>query len=131
MGRHNRSRVHRNQKYVNTSKHRSGEANASKVTRRKYAVTDYRKATSLTSWLFLKYGLSYKQFRNKSEKNRNALRAEYTEDTGRMIHEGGNPRMWALEDALREAGEDEVIGVDPEFDENVWDAPGGPWFKEI
>jgi hypothetical protein len=57
--------------------------NQTPIKRSKVEYTDYTKATSLTSWLFLKYDMTYKQFRNKSKSRRNALREEYKSDTGR------------------------------------------------
>lgn len=94
----NGSRVRRSQKYMNVSGRRHGEVNPSRVRRYKDSPTDYHKATSLTSWLFLKYGLTYTQFRNKSSAARYALRSEYTEDTGRQIYDGGDTTKQQTED---------------------------------
>lgn len=41
-----------------------------------------KEASSLTEWLFLKYGMTYKQYRNKSKTRREELRDECTRDTG-------------------------------------------------
>ena len=45
---------------------------------------NFTKAETLSSWLFLKYDMTYKTFQGKSKKRRDALRAEYEEDTGRI-----------------------------------------------
>ena len=45
---------------------------------------DYTKASTLSSWLFLKYDMSYKTYRNKSKNRRDELRKEYMYDTGRQ-----------------------------------------------
>ena len=42
----------------------------------------YKKASSLREWLFLKYGITYKQYRNKSKSRREDLREECMRDTG-------------------------------------------------
>jgi len=75
------SRVHTGQKWVNTAKYPPQITNASKVTRIKGAHADPTKASSLSDWLFLKYDMTYKQYRNKSKSRRDALRAEYMRDT--------------------------------------------------
>lgn len=94
----NGSRVRRSQKYMNVSGRQHGDVNPSRVRRCKDGPTDFHKATSLTSWLFLKYGLTYKQFRNKSSADQYVLRAEYTEDTGRQIYDGGDTTKQQTED---------------------------------
>lgn len=55
-----------------------------KHTQDKQAVQDkdFKKASSLTEWLSLKYGMTYKQYRNKSKTCREELRDECTRDTG-------------------------------------------------
>ena len=40
----------------------------------------YHAAESLSHWLSLKYGMSYKQYRNKSKNRRQELREEYEAD---------------------------------------------------
>ncbi len=42
----------------------------------------FRKASSLTEWLSVKYGITYKQYRNKSKKSRTELKEECMRDTG-------------------------------------------------
>lgn len=56
---------------------------ASKVIRSKLGKIDCTKAGSLTDWLFLKYDMSYNQYRNKSKSRRDALREEFMNDTGK------------------------------------------------
>lgn len=55
---------------------------ASKVKRFIEGPGDYTKTRTLTDWLFVKYGISYKTYRNKSPNRRNELRKEFEEDTG-------------------------------------------------
>ena len=43
---------------------------------------DYHKAKTLEQWLFMKYEITYKAYRNKSKNRRNELRAEFEADTG-------------------------------------------------
>lgn len=77
------SRVHNGQKWMNTTKYPSEITNATKIVHMKGEHPDYTKASSLTDWLFLKYDMTYKQYRNKSKSRRDSLRAEFMEDTGR------------------------------------------------
>ena len=42
----------------------------------------YKNAPSLTEWLLLKYGITYKQYRHKSKTRREALKEECMRDTG-------------------------------------------------
>ena len=53
------------------------------MTRSKGPNPDYRKAVTLSLWLFLKYDMSYKIYRGKSVKRRKELRMEFEKDTGR------------------------------------------------
>lgn len=75
------SRVKPGQKYLNLSKYNQGLTCATKIQRTVGEKADYTKAKTLSSWLFLKYGISYKQYRNKSATRRSALREEYAADT--------------------------------------------------
>lgn len=43
---------------------------------------DYHKAKTLKQWLFTKYEITYKAYRNKSKNRRTELRAEFEADTG-------------------------------------------------
>ena len=82
------SRVHRpKQKYMNTATYSSDVTGPSKVVRMKGENPNFRKAMTLSSWLFLKYDMSYKTFRNKSKAKRDELRAEYEKDTGNKVNQ--------------------------------------------
>ena len=81
------SRVHDGNKFLNIAKHAPEETNPSKVRRYKGANADYTKASSLSSWLFLKYDMSYKTYQNKKRPRRERLREEYMEDTGNVIRQ--------------------------------------------
>ena len=70
-------------KWGNDIKHVSEEVAPSKITRSKLDITDYTKATSLTSWLYLKYDMSYKTYKNKSKSRRAELKEEYLKDTNK------------------------------------------------
>lgn len=70
-------------KYVNSVQYDKSITQATKLTRYKDSVTDYTKAQTLSSWLFLKYDMSYKTYSRKSQKRRAELRAEYMKDTNR------------------------------------------------
>lgn len=76
------SRVKHGQKYMNTPKN-EGEQNPSKITRTMGDSADYRKAGTLSSWLFLKYNMKYSTYKSKSKARKQALRDEYYKDTGR------------------------------------------------
>ena len=79
------SRVSKPDKFMNTNKYPASVTNTGKLERSKAEYTDYTKANTLTSWLFLKYDMSYKTYRNKSKVRRDGLRQEYIEDTGNML----------------------------------------------
>lgn len=68
---------------MNENRYPASVTNLSKMVRLKGENADYTKASSLTDWLFLKYDMSYKAYRNKSRNRRDELRVEYMEDTGR------------------------------------------------
>ena len=72
-------------KFMNTNKYDSPVTGPSKVVRIHHDGEDYHKATTLSSWLFTKYDMSYKTYRNKSKNRRDELRREYAEDTGADI----------------------------------------------
>ena len=77
------SRVHGHNKFMNTTRYDSSVTGPSKMTRIHSPNEDYRKASSLSSWLFMKYDMSYKTYRNKAKVQRDELRAEYNADTGK------------------------------------------------
>lgn len=77
------SRVHGHNKFMNTTRYDSSVTGPSKMTRIHSPNEDYHKASSLSSWLFMKYDMSYKTYRNKTKARRDELRAEYNADTGK------------------------------------------------
>lgn len=77
------SRVHTDQHYINVFHKDNFNFGPSKMTRSKGPNPDYRKAATLSSWLFLKYDMSYKAYRRKSTHRRQELRKEFEKDTGR------------------------------------------------
>ena len=79
------SRVHIGQKWVNTCKYPPEVTNTPKMRRIRTELSDFHKASTLSSWLFLKYDITYKQFRNKSKKRRDEIREEYERDTGHKV----------------------------------------------
>ena len=72
-------------RFMNTNKHPPSVTGPSKMIRIKGSNADHTKASSLTDWLFLKYDMSYKTYRNRSRNRRQELRREYAEDTGADI----------------------------------------------
>ncbi len=70
-----------NYKYMNTNEYSSSVTAPSKMTHKKGPDADYTKASSLTDWLFLKYDMSYKTYRNKSRNRRLELKEEFLLDT--------------------------------------------------
>lgn len=79
------SRVRKPGKFVNENKYDSSVTGPSKKVRIHMDGEDYHKAASLSSWLFMKYDMSYKTYRNKSKARRDELREEYAGDTGNDI----------------------------------------------
>lgn len=77
------SRVQGHNKFMNTTRYDSSVTDPSKMTRIHSPNEDYHKASSLSSWLFIKYDMSYKTYRNKAKARRDELRAEYNADTGK------------------------------------------------
>lgn len=77
------SRVHTDQHFLNIFHKDDFHFGLSKMTRIKDPNPDYRKAATLSSWLFLKYDMSYKTYRRKSANRRQELREEFKKDTGR------------------------------------------------
>jgi hypothetical protein len=76
------SRVRKPNKFLNTAKYDSSVTGPSKMVRIHSENEDYHKASTLSSWLFMKYDMSYKTYSNKSKKRKDELRAEYVADTG-------------------------------------------------
>lgn len=76
------SRVKKPNKYMNTAKYDSSITGLSKKIRIHCDGEDYHKTKTLSQWLFIKYDMSYKTYRNKSKKRRTELRVEFESDTG-------------------------------------------------
>ena len=74
-------------KYMNTTKYDSLVTGSSKMVRIHCEGEDYHKAKTIAQWLFVKYDMSYKTYRNKSKNRRNELRAEFETDTGVDLNE--------------------------------------------
>ena len=69
-------------KYMNTNKYDSSITGPSKMVRIHTENEDFHKARNLSWWLFMKYDMTYKTYRNKSKARRAALKEEYLRDTG-------------------------------------------------
>ena len=69
-------------KWMNTNKYSPSVTNPTPLKRSKGDHVDYTKAKTLTSWLFLKYDMSYKTYSHKSQSRREELRQEFMRDTG-------------------------------------------------
>lgn len=74
---------------TNTPRYDSSVTGPSKMARIHSPNEDYRKASSLSSWLFMKYDMSYKTYRNKAKARKDELRAEYNADTENDILSDG------------------------------------------
>ena len=69
-------------KFMNTTHYDNSVYGPSKMTRIHCEEEDFHKAKTLSHWLFVKYDMSYKTYRNKSKNRRNELRVEFENDTG-------------------------------------------------
>lgn len=69
-------------KFMNTPHYDHSVYSPSKMIRIHCEGEDYHKAKTLSHWLFVKYNISYKTFRNKSKNRRDELRKEFEIDTG-------------------------------------------------
>ena len=76
------SRVRKPNKFVNTPHYDNSVYGPSKKVRIHHSDEDYHKAVTLSQWLFTKYDMSYKTYRNKSKSRRSELKAEFVSDTG-------------------------------------------------
>ena len=74
-------------KYMNTTKYDSSVTGPSKMVRIHCDGEDYHKAKTIAQWLFVKYDMSYKTYRNKSKNRRDEMRAEFEADTGVSLKE--------------------------------------------
>lgn len=68
------SKVIKPNKFVNTVSYDSSITNPSKMIQIHCEPEDYYKARKLSHWLFVKYDMSYKTYRNKSRKRHDELR---------------------------------------------------------
>ena len=78
---------------MNTAKYDSSVTGPSKMIRIHSEGEDYHKAKTITYWLFAKYDMSYKTYRNKSKNRRDELRAEFEADTGVDLKERKKQRI--------------------------------------
>lgn len=85
------SRVRIGQKYMNISHPDGFNGGPSKMKRIHSEKEDFHNVSCLSHWLFVKYNMSYKAFRNKSRKRRDELRDEYVRDTGNPYPSGKGP----------------------------------------
>ena len=69
-------------KFMNTPKYDSSVTGPSKMVRIHCEGEDYHKSKTLSQWLFVKYDMNYKTYRNKSKNRRDELREEFMDDTG-------------------------------------------------
>ena len=60
-------------KYMNTTKYDSSVTGPSKMIRIHSEGEDYHKAKIIAQWLFVKYDMSYKIYRNKSKNRRESV----------------------------------------------------------
>ena len=70
-----------NSKYTNNTKYSPEVTNYPKMKRSKTPDCDYTKTGNFSTWLFLKYDMTYKTFRNKSKNRRAVIKEEFLSDT--------------------------------------------------
>lgn len=76
------SRVKGYNKFVNTVRYDTSVTNTSKMARIHHDGEDYHKCITLSHWLFVKYDMTYKTYRNKSKNRREQFKEEFHNDTG-------------------------------------------------
>ena len=76
------SRVFPNNKYLNLPRNFPEYYAPKEISFTRGDHGDYTKARTLTRYLFLRYGMSYKTFKEKSARRRNKIREEYYNITG-------------------------------------------------
>ncbi len=69
-------------KFMNTAHYDNLVYGPSKMTRIHWEGEDFHKAKTLSHWLFVKYDMFYKTYRNKSKERRDELRVEFGANTG-------------------------------------------------
>lgn len=70
-----------NSKYTNNTKYSPEVTNYPKMKRSKTHDCDYTKTGNFSTWLFLKYEMTYKTYRNKSKNRRAVMKEEFLSDT--------------------------------------------------
>ena len=80
-------------KYMNTTHYDDSVYGPSKMKRIHCEGEDFHKAKTLSHWLFVKYDMSYKTYRNKSKKRRDELRIEFESDTGVNLADKANKQI--------------------------------------
>ena len=100
------SRVFKDQKHVNMPKRDGATTGPSKIKKSFGPNADFRKVKSLSDWLYLKYDMSYKTFMRKSKNRKDALRAEYFEDTGRTPDQSNRPKHRDWDDDFNDYDEE-------------------------
>lgn len=104
-------------KFMNTSSYDSSVYGPSKKVRIHCEGEDYHKTKTLSQWLFVKYDMSYKTFRNKSKNRRNELRKEFEADTGVVLGAKSKRESDYENDSLMEYLD--LIGIPIEPDDTV------------
>lgn len=87
-------------KFMNTPQYDNSVYGPSKKVRIHCEGEDYHKAKTLSQWLFVKYDMSYKTYRNKSKSRRNELRKEFEADTGIVLGTKSNRKSDYNHDSL-------------------------------
>lgn len=106
-------------KFMNTSKYPPSVTGPSKMVRIHHEGEDYHKASTLSQWLFIKYNISYKTFRNKSWAQRNELKREFFADTD-----------WSFERYCRKFGKTaDEINNESEVIRQAWHEEYDIWFE--
>jgi len=110
---------------MNTSCYDSSVYGPSKLERIHHEGEDYHKAATLSYWLFVKYDMSYKTFRNKSKNRRDELRKEFEEDTGRSIMGTERKTVRVVAAIIRDG--DKIFATQRGHGEfkGGWEFPGG------
>lgn len=100
-------------KFMNTPRYDSSVYGPSKKVRIHCEGEDYHKAKTLSHWLFVKYDMSYKTYKNKSKNRRNELRKEFEADTGVSLDAASKKKAYE-NDRLMEYLASIGIPIEPE-----------------
>ena len=107
-------------KFMNANKYPSSVTGTSKTTRIHHDGEDYHKASTVSQWLFVKYNMSYKAYRNKSKARRDELKKEFFQDT-----------VWSFDRYCRKYGKTEdEINNESETIKQAWHEEYDTWFEE-